>query len=126
MSELTNDELKDKVLTLFISNGIEQNIKNVDKKNIETKQSREKYENGMTSTLSHSFAQGLIDIGFPIHEKPLNNILFQTIKEKSLSKDTPKNGSSIKTRSQSKQEIDHEVQTPAFRILLFFLINNSK
>ena len=122
MAELTNDELKDKVLTLLISNGIEQNIKGktVNQKSIETKQSRERDENTMESTRSHSFAQKLIDIGFPIHEKALNNILFQTIKEKSLSKNTPNDDRSVKTSSQSKQGIAYEAQTPNFRISLFF------
>jgi len=80
MTELSDHELKEKLVSLFLSKDFEDKAKALDKKS--KKPVKDEKVIGLDKTNSSFIVQKLIDEGLAIHEKEISNVFLQTLKDK--------------------------------------------
>lgn len=97
MTTLTDQELKDRLISLFLSKDFEQRAEaqKSSKRTFDDKPPETKLRYNESSRI----AQSLINDGLPIHEKQLNKILVQTIKQQLHQDATEKEKSATNKKS---------------------------
>ena len=107
MSNISDDELKERIFSLLLTKEYEDKATPQKKAKSKTSKPNENVTDSMNDVKDSYLIQYLIDQGLGIHEKDLNKILLQTIKEEALS-----SGVSQTNKINVNREIEQNKKSP--------------